>query len=296
MSKPKQRINCHCDFCNKTLSLIPSRFQKDEHHFCSRQCYANWRIQQEKSGEIIPCANCGKPTYQEPHRLNMFDNFYCCKQCQKEWRKSNGTFTGSNNPAWRGGYNNYYGPNWSQQQKKARKRDEYHCQICNANRQHNKSQALTVHHIKPFREFNYIPDENDCYKQANDLENLITTCMRCHRGLENGLTIDEAQKLYIKLPYPKIETEDDYECLICHKTFNAQRAVYYHANRVHKIRKDDYIIRFFGQPLCKCGCGNPVKYNTNNKRFPNYINGHNQRGKCHSDATKNKMSKSKLRR
>ena len=77
-----------------------------------------------------------------------------------------------------------YGPNWAAQRAAARQRDGYRCRTCGApereNRQHD------VHHLQPFRAFGYIPGENDLYRQANALDNLITLCPRCHRRAETA--------------------------------------------------------------------------------------------------------------
>jgi DEAD/DEAH box helicase domain-containing protein len=84
------------------------------------------------------------------------------------------------------------GPNWSRQRDMARQRDGYRCRVCNVperpGRQHD------VHHIRPFAEFGYQRGANDAYLNANDLDNLITLCPRCHRlaervlGLHGGLS------------------------------------------------------------------------------------------------------------
>lgn len=71
------------------------------------------------------------------------------------------------------------GPNWATQRRLARERDHYTCQVCGAteeslNREHD------VHHIKPFKEFGYIPGVNENYMEANALDNLITLCRSCH--------------------------------------------------------------------------------------------------------------------
>jgi 5-methylcytosine-specific restriction endonuclease McrA len=226
-----------------------------------------------------------------PYRLKQSEHYFCSRQCSAEWRAKNKVFAGSKNPAWSGGYDDYYGPNWSQQRKLALERDKYTCQICTSIRHNNKDKELSVHHIIPFDDYNYIPDENDNYLQANVLDNLLTLCMRCHRLVENGITIEEAKEMNLKpLKKSKEQVIDEYECLLCHRTFTNERDVYYHSKRVHNVRKDEYIIRFFGQPLCKCGCGQPIKYNKSQKRFPDYINGHNARGHERSTETKKKMS------
>jgi DEAD/DEAH box helicase domain-containing protein len=77
-----------------------------------------------------------------------------------------------------------YGPNWAAQRDAARARDDYRCRRCGAperdDRQHD------VHHLTPFRAFGYVPGQNDRYKLANRLENLITLCPSCHRQAERA--------------------------------------------------------------------------------------------------------------
>ncbi|RME43150.1 MAG: DUF1998 domain-containing protein, partial [Chloroflexi bacterium] len=43
-----------------------------------------------------------------------------------------------------------------------------------------------IHHISPFRDFGYVPGENERYRVANQLDNLITLCRVCHRRAENA--------------------------------------------------------------------------------------------------------------
>jgi DEAD/DEAH box helicase domain-containing protein len=77
---------------------------------------------------------------------------------------------------------NDYGPNWQQQRQKVLQRDEYRCRTCGASGSIN----LHVHHIRPFREFGYIPGENENYRTANKIDNLVTLCPSCHRRAEAG--------------------------------------------------------------------------------------------------------------
>ncbi|MBS1252166.1 MAG: putative ATP-dependent RNA helicase YfmL [Anaerolineales bacterium] len=78
----------------------------------------------------------------------------------------------------------YRGPNWQQQRDAARKRDGYVCRHCDAperpDRQHD------IHHLQPFRDFGYVAGENERYRAANQLDNLITLCRACHRKAENA--------------------------------------------------------------------------------------------------------------
>ncbi len=77
-----------------------------------------------------------------------------------------------------------YGPNWATQRDAARERDGYRCRHCGTpereGRQHD------VHHLTPFRVFGYVPGVNDLYLFANQLENLITLCLACHRRVEQA--------------------------------------------------------------------------------------------------------------
>ena len=82
------------------------------------------------------------------------------------------------NNLWSGKPNNY-GPNWDQQRKLARQRDQYTCQLCGMP---EKGSNHHVHHKIPFRQFT-------SYEQANRLENLITLCPACHQKAENVVRI-----------------------------------------------------------------------------------------------------------
>jgi DEAD/DEAH box helicase domain-containing protein len=77
---------------------------------------------------------------------------------------------------------NDYGPNWLSQRKLALERDDYRCRTCGA----ADGAKLHVHHIRPFREFGYIPGQNENYRQANQTDNLVTLCASCHRRAEAG--------------------------------------------------------------------------------------------------------------
>ncbi|MEW5987664.1 MAG: DEAD/DEAH box helicase [Chloroflexota bacterium] len=87
---------------------------------------------------------------------------------------------------------NDYGPNWEQQRQKALARDGYRCRVCGATAENPAGFlkpagfSLHVHHVRPFRDFGYAPGENEAYRQANELDNLITLCPSCHRQAEVG--------------------------------------------------------------------------------------------------------------
>ena len=78
---------------------------------------------------------------------------------------------------------NDYGPNWNAQRKLALERDGYRCRTCGAS---GDEILLHIHHIRPFREYSYVPGANENYKIANQLDNLVTLCPTCHRRAEAG--------------------------------------------------------------------------------------------------------------
>jgi DEAD/DEAH box helicase domain-containing protein len=79
---------------------------------------------------------------------------------------------------------NDYGPNWAQQREQVLARDGYRCRTCGA--EGRPGQGLHVHHLRPFRDFGYMPGQNENYRQANRLSNLMTLCPACHRRAEEG--------------------------------------------------------------------------------------------------------------
>ena len=78
-----------------------------------------------------------------------------------------------------------YGPNWPEQRGRARQRDRFTCQRCGAS-ESQTGREHDVHHRVPFRQFGYVPGENEAYLQANDLANLVTLCRVCHSRVDHG--------------------------------------------------------------------------------------------------------------
>jgi len=79
---------------------------------------------------------------------------------------------------------NNYGPNWQDHRQKTLIRDGHRCRTCGA--EARPGTGLHVHHIRPFREYGYMPGENNAYQLANDVDNLVTLCPNCHRRAEAG--------------------------------------------------------------------------------------------------------------
>jgi DEAD/DEAH box helicase domain-containing protein len=79
---------------------------------------------------------------------------------------------------------NRYGPNWDRQRDRARARDGYRCQVCGVREGSATSRTAThhVHHKVPFRRF--VSSE-----RANQLDNLVTLCPRCHQRVEQAVRV-----------------------------------------------------------------------------------------------------------
>ena len=100
-----------------------------------------------------------------------------------EWKR----MQGSNNPTWKGGYDNRYGMGkwkWQKLSDKIMKRDNFICQDCKKEFDKNQNFSkfgLTVHHIIPY-----------LISKDNNPKNLITFCRSCHierhRDDNNGRT------------------------------------------------------------------------------------------------------------
>lgn len=87
---------------------------------------------------------------------------------------------GEDHPAWKGGHDEYYGPNWMQKREETLQRDDYECRVCGIDREEHRekyNQDLHVHHIMPARKFSD-------YEDQNDLDNLLTLCQDCHSKYE----------------------------------------------------------------------------------------------------------------
>jgi DEAD/DEAH box helicase domain-containing protein len=79
---------------------------------------------------------------------------------------------------------NSYGPNWQEQRRRTLDRDGYQCRTCGS--EGREGTNLHVHHIRPFREYGYVPGQNENYRAANEVDNLVTLCPGCHRRAEAG--------------------------------------------------------------------------------------------------------------
>ena len=95
---------------------------------------------------------------------------------------------GENNPHWRGAQHgrNVYGPTWWEARRQVLSRDDNKCQICGED---DSKEALSVHHIRPFRLW-------DDAEKANDINNLVALCRPCHTFVHSN---ENKEKVYLIL-------------------------------------------------------------------------------------------------
>jgi len=180
-------IMVDCAYCGDDVPRQPNELKNRKNIFCGPKCKGGFMSTQ--TGEEarswgggmvqITCERCGDTRNVRPAEV---DNArFCSQDCMIKWRSEE--FSGENHPRFvENGEWRYYGPNWEDQAEKARSRDNHECQICgltNEQSQKKWGEALAVHHIVRFYDF-------DSYKTANQLENLLTACKQHHTLLDLG--------------------------------------------------------------------------------------------------------------
>lgn len=130
-----------------------------------------WYVEQELSsadiGNIIDVSHTCVQHHLRRHGIELRESHFT------------GELSGPDHPAWKGGYDPYYGPNWQEQREKALRRDNYRCVDCGITNEEHKQKfgrALTCHHVTPIREFKQKYDAPEWWERANELENLVTLC------------------------------------------------------------------------------------------------------------------------
>jgi len=203
------QIQLKCEACGKVYSRWPCAAHNSR--FCSRSCQGK-RPSQNKTGHLRPCYYCGSSFYAsncyDKNKKRTAERPFCsrtcfvaynkiemfCEQCNKQFyvqrhRKDIARFCGypcynqwlsSNNvgeahPAWKGGWEPYYGTDWSRQRLACRQRDNHTCRICSVTVEQVGSKNIDVHHVLPFR-----------LSRDNSLGNLVTLCDGCHHSVEAG--------------------------------------------------------------------------------------------------------------
>lgn len=166
-----------CTQCSKPVKRTARHRRITKKHFCGFRCYGRWqRVHRVGFGRKrlkIKCLYCGRVCSKQPNQVLESGRAFCNGPCYWAWRGEVSFLSGPDNSTWKGGSVGYRGPNWTQQSRAARKRDNNTCQRCG-----KKERGMAVHHVVPFRLF-----DGD-YKTANQLTNLSTLCGYCHGKAE----------------------------------------------------------------------------------------------------------------
>lgn len=180
----------NCTTCGNPLKRRAYNLIRSKNFFCDLECRGKYHSQNllgqdNPTYRRVPasCAGCGSELLVIPYRAKSHKKHFCNKACYGVWMSRNKV--GDNHPLWKGGYKEYYGPNWNTQRRSARQRDNCRCQHCKIT-ERKLGKELDVHHVVPFRTFGYIQGENERYKDANRIENLISLCASCHQYAERG--------------------------------------------------------------------------------------------------------------
>lgn len=167
-----------CDECGADIELMEYYDNRLSNHFCDKKCHDEFQIEQK----VAECGWCDDSFELRPSQRNsQTDQHFCSDACRSAWRSD--AQCGDSNTMWRGGKEPYYGPNWLASRTAALDRDDYTCQHCGLTRaEHIDTYGydLHVHHIEPLKSF------GNNYEAANDLDNLVTLCHKCHGQAEFG--------------------------------------------------------------------------------------------------------------
>lgn len=162
-------VEKECNECGDTFRIPPAWDRKGNGAYCSRECMAtayNMRVE-------VSCTHCGDTVERKRDRVERSENTFCSGECRSEY------MSGENHPRWTDGKTVSFGAHWGEIREQILERDDYTCQNCGRNEEYFQN-GLHVHHITPRREF-------DSPEEANDPENLVALCQRCHPMAEHGM-------------------------------------------------------------------------------------------------------------
>lgn len=165
-----------CELCDTEYTYRPSI--RDNPKFCSRDCQLQ-HARDSRNRLYKFCVWCRDLYHPEKGKKQKFCGRECYALARSWWMATSGLNHGPNNPMWVDSWTAkpWRGENWDDVREHVLKRDDYKCQLCY--RDEELVERLSVHHKKPFREF-------DNVENANKMENLVTLCLQCHGKIENG--------------------------------------------------------------------------------------------------------------
>jgi 5-methylcytosine-specific restriction endonuclease McrA len=175
------RRESECKHCGVTFEWYPREAAKDEERRTCPECYEKGRRDDADDHPLtdkvsVECEYCGTPLNRCAYRVEKYGPQFCDIDCLGAHRSE--YWRGEDAPAWRGGWEGYYGDKWEEKRALVVDRDEDECRVCERTAS-DVGRSLDVHHLKPVRTFN---DPND----AHTLDNMIQLCPGCHKKAEFG--------------------------------------------------------------------------------------------------------------
>lgn len=181
--RDRKSVPVECSNCGEETMVRPQSSKRYGRHFCDNECFGEFLEREDswmwEGGDATgECEECGEEYTEVPARID--ERRFCSQECMTEWHKRE--FSGEGHHRWRGGRDPYYGPDWREKRRQARKRDGYECQICGIGQTEHREVfgcSPPVHHIKRISSF-------DDIGKANELPNLVTLCKTHHKMVEVG--------------------------------------------------------------------------------------------------------------
>lgn len=183
------QITFNCEYCGKETTKHPSNYNKNKHHFCSRECTDKWHIgmnHPNKKSDYIKfnCTQCGKLSKQKRNTFNLRnEHHFCSKKCFNNYISD--IFKGNKSYNWQGGITELRKQirgcrDYKYWRTAVFERDKYTCVVCG-----QQGGYLECHHIEEFakiiKHFN-IKTIEEAYNIPFlwDINNGITLCKSCH--------------------------------------------------------------------------------------------------------------------
>lgn len=169
----KPKLERTCPHCQEKFYILKSKTGRGRGKYCSKKCAISAQKKPE-SYMRCKCQNCDREFSTLISQINhRGGGKFCSNKCRVEY------CIGKNHPRWKENKADpERGNNWYIQRRKALRRDNHRCRICNRSRA--SGYPIDVHHIIPYCQFNHN------YEKANSLNNLIALCRPHHRKVEAG--------------------------------------------------------------------------------------------------------------
>lgn len=100
----ENRVNTHCDVCNKEITLKESVYNKYKNHYCSVECKTKGNSQYKGKNNPqykrvkIKCSCCGIEFEVVPSRLDNKKDIYCSLECKAKGYSNK--YSKENHPMW----------------------------------------------------------------------------------------------------------------------------------------------------------------------------------------------------